>query len=441
MQQTVLIIDDEKKLCDLLARIIGLEGYHTLSAYTAKEGLRLLKTQQVSVVLSDVKLPDFNGVALVKEIKKISPATEVINLTAFGNIRDGVEAVKNGAFDYLTKADDNDRIIPLVSAAARKANLQFQMMEQGSRKDMPGLSDVIGQSPAIREAVELARKVAGTDTTVLLLGETGTGKEVFARAIHAESARNKGPFVAINCSAFSATLLESELFGYRAGAFTGADKDKKGLFEEAAGGTILLDEIGEMDLELQAKLLRVLESRTFIKVGDTKTTAADLRVIGATNRNLQQEAADGKFRSDLFYRLSVFSIPLPPLRQRRSDIPVLAAHYLDEFGNRAGRTGLKFDAGFSAMISRYDWKGNIRELKNVIERAVILAEGDVLSAELLPADFHGDRSADASLNMQSVEKQHIRKVLAHTHGNKTETARLLGIGLTTLYRKIEEYGI
>jgi DNA-binding NtrC family response regulator len=445
MQNTVLIIDDEKKICSLLARIIELEGFKVFQANTGKEGLKILAAQDVYVVISDVKLPDINGVELVKEIKKIKPYTEVINLTAFGTIQDGVMAMRNGAFDYITKGDDNDKIIPLVYKALDKAKLQFRISElenKVARKyDFTG---ILGQSKAIKEAIALSEKVAGTDTTVLLLGETGTGKEVFAQAIHYESLRKMKPFVAVNCSGFNHELLESELFGHKEGAFTGAVRDKKGLLEEANEGTLFLDEIGEMNLDLQAKLLRVLENQTFIKVGDTQTSKVNVRIIAATNRDLKTEAESGKFRLDLYYRLSVFSIELPPLSQRKSDILLIAKHYLKEFANKVNKPQLTMDDDFSELLLKHNWKGNIRELKNVIERVVILADGNTVTSNLLPFEFHalGQQMEQTDpMKMELVEKQHIIKVLKYTRGNKTETARLLGIGLTTLYRKIEELKI
>lgn len=442
MQNTVLIIDDEEKLCNLLARIIGLEGFTVLQAFTGKEGLKTLKAEDVQVVISDVKLPDFNGVDLVKEIKKIRPAAEVINLTAFGTIADGVMAMRNGAFDYITKGDDNDKIIPLVYKAVEKAKLNARVVELETKLARKySFDSILGKSRAIKEAITLAQRVAGTNTTVLLLGETGTGKEVFAQSIHSESARRLKSFVAVNCSGFNPELLESELFGYKAGAFTGALKDKKGLLEEAHEGTIFLDEIGEMNLDLQAKLLRVLENQTYIKVGDTQTTRVDVRIIAATNRDLKNEAEAGRFRLDLFYRLSVFTIELPPLSHRREDILPIAMHYLVEFTAKVNRSTLSLDKNFERLLTKHKWKGNIRELKNVIERAVILADGDIISAALLPSEFHNESPGADPLNMQDMEKQHIIKVLRYTKGNKTETARLLGIGLTTLYRKIEEYKI
>ncbi|WP_256005833.1 sigma-54-dependent transcriptional regulator [Pedobacter deserti] len=442
MQDNVLIIDDEKKLCGLLARIIELEGFKVFQAYTAKDGLKILKSEDIRVVVSDVKLPDYNGVELVKEIKNVRPNAEVISLTAFGTIPDGVMAMRNGAFDYITKGDDNDKIIPLVYKAAEKAKLNAKPEAPKELADHKyGFDAILGKSEAIKEAVKLAQKVAGTDTTVLLLGQTGTGKEVFAQAIHNESPRKAKPFLAVNCSGFTPELLETELFGYKAGAFTGALKDKRGLLEEANEGTVFLDEIGEMNLDLQAKLLRVLESRSYIKVGDTRTSQLNIRIIAATNRDLKTEAEAGSFRLDLYYRLSVFTIELPPLSQRREDIPALAMHYLSVFTAKANKPKFTVEREFERLLTAHTWKGNVRELKNVMERVVILADGDTLGPDLLPAEFHSPRGAVDSMNMQEVEKQHIIKVLKYTRGNKTESSRLLGIGLTTLYRKIEEYHI
>jgi DNA-binding NtrC family response regulator len=442
MNGIVLIIDDEKKICSLLSRIIELEGFKTLQANTGKEGINLLKNNDVSIVISDVKLPDVNGVALVKDIKSLKPYTEVINLTAYGTIADGVLAIKNGAFDYLVKGDDNEKIIPLLYRAMEKANLQQRIFELDKKVNSKhSFATIIGQSKALKEAIDLAKRVSKTDTTVLLLGETGTGKEVFAQSIHQESPRAAKPFIALNCSGFSPELLESELFGYKAGAFTGANKDKKGLLEEANGGTLFLDEIGEMNLDLQAKLLRVLENQSFIKVGDTLTQQVNVRILAATNKDLKVEAAEGKFRADLYYRLSVFTITLPPLRERKADIPTLAEHYLSEFSIKVNRPELKMTDNILNAFQQYNWKGNIRELKNVIERLVILSDGAQLNTAALPPDFFEFTPQENKFNLNQIEKQHIQKVLIHTKGNKTETSRLLGIGLTTLYRKIEEYGI
>ena len=442
MNGIILIIDDEKKISSLLSRIIEVEGFKTLQAATGKEGLKLLKNNEVSIVISDVKLPDVNGVAMVKDIKLLKPYVEVINLTAYGTIADGVLAIKNGAFDYLVKGDDNDKIIPLIYKAIEKANLQQRLTELSQKiTGKHQFSTIIGQSKKLNEAIDLAKRVSKTDTTVLLLGETGTGKEVFAQSIHDESPRTAKPFVALNCSGFSPDLLESELFGYKAGAFTGANKDKKGLLEEANGGTLFLDEIGEMNLDLQAKLLRVLENQSFIKVGDTHTQQVNVRILAATNKDLKADAESGKFRSDLYYRLSVFTIMLPPLRERKSDIPLLAKHYLKEYAIKSNRTSLRLDDKILDIFEKYQWRGNIRELKNVMERLVILSDGNELNLSALPPEFFEFAPLKNDFNLQQVEKQHIQKVLIHTKGNKTETSRLLGIGLTTLYRKIEDYGI
>lgn len=447
---TLLLIDDEPRLRQLLARILQLEGYTVLEAENARAGLKTLERETVQLVISDVKLPDKNGIELTAQIKQLYPATEIIVLTAYGTIQDGVTAIKNGAFDYITKGDDNDRIIPLVSRAVEKANLQFrirQLEAQMSRRY--GFESIVGHSKAIQQAVDLARKVAVTDTTVLLTGETGTGKEVFAQAIHQASPRGSGAFVAINCGALGKDILESELFGHRAGAFTGASRDQKGLFAEADKGTIFLDEIGEMPLDLQAKLLRVLETHEFLRVGDTKPTKTDVRVIAATNRSLEQEVNDNHFRLDLYYRLSVFSVELPPLRDRRDDIPELADLFARQDAVKVGRRNIRLSPAFVQKLKQHPWKGNIRELKNVIERAVILADtrtdgSTELTPDLLPYEMQdGTISADSNaiIDLATLEQHHIRRVLRHTNGNKAEAARLLGIGLTTLYRKLAEYGL
>lgn len=442
MPGTILLIDDEPKLRQLMARILSLDDYKVLEAENARTGLRMLQHTEVHLVISDVKLPDANGVDLTGQIKQAYPATEVIVLTAFGTIADGVKAMKNGAFDYITKGDDNDKIIPLVSRAIEKAQLQ-RRIEHLEKQVLQryGFDKIIGHSKAIRQAIELARKVAVTDTTVLLTGETGTGKEVFAQAIHQASPRQSGPFVAINCGALSKEILESELFGHRAGAFTGASRDQKGLFAEANKGTIFLDEIGEMPLELQAKLLRVLETHEFTRVGDTKATRVDVRVVAATNRSLEQEANDGLFRLDLFFRLSVFSIELPALRNRREDIPLLADQFAKQDTTKIGKKPMSLSPVFVDVLMHYPWKGNIRELKNVIERAVILNDGPTLLPEHLPLDVQSPANllTSPALDLATVEKKHIAQILRYTNGNKTEAARVLGIGLSTLYRKIVEY--
>ena len=437
----ILIIDDEANLRGLLARIIQLEGYSVTEADNGKNALKLLEHELFQVIITDVKLPDINGVDLTAKLKSSYPATEIIVLTAYGTIEDGVKAIKNGAFDYLTKGDHQSKIIPLVSKATEKALLQQKVSDLESRLTKKfGFHQILGTSRSIVNAIELAKKVATTATNVLILGETGVGKEVFAEAIHYESPRRAKPLVALNCSAFAKDLLESELFGHAEGSFTGATKTKKGLLEEAHEGTLFLDEIGEMNIDLQAKILRVLETGEFYRVGDSKSRKVNIRLIAATNRDLEQEIKNGKFREDLFYRLSVFSLNIPPLRERQEDIKVLADHFIQLFSAKTNKQVKAIDENFLKALKSHPWKGNIRELKNVIERCVILVEGNKLSADLLPFDFN--LTSDPNVfDLAVIEKNHIQKTLRHTQGNKTEAARLLNIGLTTLYRKIQDYGI
>jgi two-component system, NtrC family, response regulator len=445
--RNILIIDDEEKLRTLLSRIISLEGFEVLQAGDCKTALKKLEQNDIDVVLCDVKLPDGNGVDLAKKIKENFQIPEVILLTAYGNIPDGVQAIKNGAFDYITKGDDNNKIIPLLYRAIEKVDLakRVQQLEK-QLGDKHSFDKIIGKSKLIQKAIELAQKVAVTDTTVLLTGETGTGKEVFAQAIHQASPRSKQNFVAINCSAFSKELLESEMFGHKAGSFTGAAKDQKGLFEEANNGTIFLDEIGEMSLELQAKLLRVLETGEFIRVGETKPTKINVRIIAATNRDLQTEIQQGHFREDLFYRISTFQIHLPPLRERVIDIETLANHFINISPVKTNKKIKDVSPDFYEALKQHQWKGNIRELKNVIERCIILCDNE-LTVEYLPLELqkadNGSKKGKtlSAFELASAEKLHIQKVLNHTNGNKTKTAELLGIALTTLYRKISDYGL
>lgn len=444
----ILIIDDEVQIRTLLTRMMELEGYDVCQAGDCRAALKQLELQNPDVVLCDVFLPDGNGVDLVLAIKKAAPNVEVILLTAHGNIPDGVQAIKNGAFDYITKGDDNNKIIPLISRAVEKArmNVRLEKLEKKVGQTY-SFDSILGESKVLKDAVSLAQKVSGTDVPVLLTGETGTGKEVFAQAIHYSSKRARQNFVAVNCSSFSKELLESEMFGHKAGSFTGALKDKKGLFEEANNGTIFLDEIGEMAFELQAKLLRILETGEYIKIGDTKPTRVNVRIIAATNRNLSQEIVAGRFREDLFYRLSVFQIHLPPLRERAGDIRLLAKAFIKSFAEQLARPVVEIAPAFLEALDSQPWKGNIRELRNVIERSMIVCESGYLDIADLPFDIqnahyeHSNDSSPGSFELSAMERRHIARVLEYTKGNKTEAARLLKIGLTTLYRKIEEYKI
>lgn len=392
-------------------------------------------------MLCDVFLPDGNGVDFIREIKKHRPEAEVILLTAHGNIPDGVQAIKNGAFDYITKGDDNRKIIPTISRAVDE-------VEKKKGKVAPPVSysfdSIIGSSNGLKQAVALARKVADTDVPVLLTGETGTGKEVFSHAIHYASPRSQYPIMAINCSAFSKDLLESELFGYKAGAFTGAMKDKPGLFEVANHGTVFLDEIGEMAFDLQARLLRVLETGEYIKVGDTKPTKVDVRIISATNRDLKKEIENGHFREDLYFRLSVFQIHLPPLRERKEDIEMLAETFLKRFSTKLKKEIKGMTSEVVDILKGAEWRGNIRELKNVMERSAIVCDEE-MTVQDLPIDLQcagmDEEQGKEEFELAVIEQKHITKVLQYTRGNKTEAARLLKIGLATLYRKIEAYHI
>ena len=431
----VLIIDDEKQILGLLSRIIGLEGYEVLQAATCKAGLRQMEQHSPEVVLCDVFLPDGNGVDLVSDLKKLRPLSEIILLTAHGNIPDGVQAIKNGAFDYITKGDDNNKIIPLVAKAMERASAAYQQQkkEATSVGRQYSFDTIVGKSPAIQAAIALAQKVSATEVPVLLTGETGTGKEVFAQSIHQHSSRKGKSFVAINCSSFSRDLLESEMFGHKAGAFTGALKETKGLFEEASGGTIFLDEIGDLELSCQ------------VKIGDTKPTKVDVRIIAATNRDLEKEIELGHFREDLFYRLSVFQIHLPALRERVEDIPLHIKAFVSAFSSKMGKNIRTISPEYIDALKKRAWKGNVRELRNAIERSLIIADGDTLTLDALPLNMQTSSAAStesySGFDLSGVEKMHIQKVLKYTKGNKTETSRLLGIGLTTLYRKIEEYGL
>lgn len=445
---SILIIDDESRIRKLLSRMMELEGYEVFQAVDCQSTLKQLKLHNPQVVLCDVFLPDGNGVDLVTTIKKLYPEAEIILLTAHGNIPDGVQAIKNGAFDYITKGDDNNKIIPLISRAMEQAKKNIG--EKVKPEEIQNYSfDIIkGKSACMQQTVSLAQKVSVTDVTVLLTGETGTGKEVFAQAIHHNSLRKDNTFVAVNCSAFSRDLLESEIFGHKAGSFTGAMKDKKGLFEVANNGTIFLDEIGEMAFELQAKLLRVLEAGEYIKIGDTKPTKVNVRIISATNRDLKKEIEHGNFREDLYYRLSVFQIHLPPLRERKEDIEILTDSFIRIFSKKLGKRIEGMTPEFFTALKAADWKGNIRELRNVIERSMIVCDKQ-LTLQDLPIEMQnshhentsGDGNNYSEFELAAMEKRHIAKVLQYTKGNKTEASRLLKIGLTTLYRKIEEYGI
>jgi two-component system, NtrC family, response regulator len=444
----ILIIDDEEELRRLLSKLLTLEGFRIFEAADGKSAKEMLNKEDFHVVITDVKLPDTSGIDLIPIIKEHNPLTEIIVLTAYGTIQDGVRAIKDGAFDYITKGDDDNKIFSTTEKAMEKARMSYRIeqLEQKVEKKF-NFDNITGNSKLLLDAIEVAKKVSETDTTVLIQGETGTGKDLLAQAIHYSGSRRSKAFVAINCSSFSKELLESEMFGYKTGAFTGANKNKKGLFEEANLGTLFLDEIGEMEISLQAKLLRVIETGSFIKLGDTKPTSVDIRIIAATNRNLEDEIEKGNFRADLYYRIGVMKIELPALRNRKEDIPSLIESYVNVYKEKLRRTITEIEPAFIKRITDYNFPGNIRELKNLIERAVILTTGNILKESSLPAELLSQKTDSTSsripeyASLDELEKVHITKILEYTEGNKTKAAEILGIGLTTLYRKLQTYGI
>ncbi|MCX6151488.1 MAG: sigma-54 dependent transcriptional regulator [Ignavibacteriales bacterium] len=442
----ILVIDDEESIRGVLSQLLSLDDFKVWQADNAQKGIEILKSEEIQVVISDVRLPDAYGIDLISKIKELNPLIEIIMLTAYGTIQDGVTAIKMGAFDYITKGDEDNKIILLAERAMEKVTLKSKLEKLESRIiERYNFDNIQGESFLINEAKTLARKVAATDTPVLLIGETGTGKEIFAQAIHNSSLRSGNHFVAVNCSAIAKDLLESEMFGYKAGAFTGALKNKKGLFEEADNGTLFLDEIGEMDYALQSKLLRVTETNSFIKTGDTKPTTVDVRIIAATNRHLEDDIKNEKFRLDLFYRISTFKIEIPSLKERKEDIPQLAKIFINQFSQKTKKKILNIEEDFYKCLLEYNYPGNIRELRNIIERAVILNEGGILTSDSLPKELREQKvlqtEYDAALSIEQVEKQHIINILEMTKGSKTKAAELLGIGLTTLYRKLQVYNL
>lgn len=440
----ILIIDDEEQLKNLLQKILMLEGFDVITAGSREEGINLALKDDVGVIITDVKLPDGNGIEITEEIKKKHRDTEVIVLTAYGQISDGVTAMKAGAFDYLIKGDDDEKLPLVVKNAYEKARANRHLVYLKDKiEEKFSFKRISGKSKKINEAIELAIKVAPTETTVLLMGETGTGKELFAQAIHNSSKRKDKKFIAINCSAIPKDLQESELFGYKKGAFTGAVNDKKGYFEEANGGTIFLDEVGDMSLETQSKLLRTLENRTYTKVGDTKENNLDIRVIAATNKDLEEEIKLNRFRIDLYYRLSTFTINLPSLRERIDDIEILVMNFINYYSEKAGKNIKSASVDFIEELKKHPFEGNIRELKNIIERAVILCDSDEINKSMLPKEFNEKSSFHTSpdTTLSSLEKDYILKILKENGGNKSKTAKILGIGTVTLYRKLKEFGM
>mgnify|MGYP002496271937 CR=1 FL=1 len=437
----ILIVDDEFLIRFTLEEGLKDRGYETQSAETVKDALEKMKTFHPQVILLDNRLQDSLGIDEISTFRSADEEVQVILMTAYGSVAQAVEATKRGAYDYILKPFDIDEIDRIASRCIGqmqdRESLEFL---KGKTQEFIGVSDA---AMRIRRHIELLGK--NSTVNVLIRGETGTGKEVAASLIHACSDRRDHLMVRINCGAIPEHLMESELFGYERGAFAGAMKTKKGLIELAAGGTVFLDEIGEMAFDLQAKLLRILETGEFIKIGDTKPTKVDVRIIAATNRDLEKEIELGHFREDLFYRLSVFQIHLPALRERVEDIPLHIKAFVSAFSSKMGKNIRTISPEYIDALKKRAWKGNVRELRNAIERSLIIADGDTLTLDALPLNMQTSSAAStesySGFDLSGVEKMHIQKVLKYTKGNKTETSRLLGIGLTTLYRKIEEYGL
>jgi DNA-binding NtrC family response regulator len=425
----ILIVEDRDSLRRMLERALAQEGYAVEAATDVLSGVRLAEQQDFDLVLTDLKLPDGSGLAVLAASRAAQPRVPVVVLTGYGTVATAVEAMKLGAFDFLEKPVAIDDLYRLIERAmgehrAQDANAVFHA---------PGAPPIVGRHARLRTAVRLLERVAVTESTVLLTGESGTGKELFARSLHALSPRRGGPFVALNCAAIPETLIENELFGHEKGAFTGADRRQPGRFESAEGGTLFLDEIGELPLGVQGKLLRVLEERTYERVGGGRTHKADVRLIAATNRDLEAMVRDGEIRSDLFFRLNVFPIELPALRDRASDIPLLARHLLGEIARRHHTEPPRLEDDAAGILSAEPWPGNVRELANVLERAVILAEGPVL------------RGADLRQLLRPLaptgERERLRQALVEADGDKKKAADLLGISYRILLRKVKEHDL
>jgi NtrC-family two-component system response regulator AlgB len=441
---TVLVVDDEPKIRGHLATYLsGLGGHQVRLAAGAGEALRCADAEPIDLVLSDVRMAGMDGMALLRELRRRQPDAPVILMTAYATIPGAIEAMREGAFHYLVKPFALDELGLLVERALEVVALRRDNRVLRGGLEAPALLD--SRCPAMRRALETARQAAASDATLLLLGESGTGKNVLARAIHAWSERRAGPFVTIACTTLAEHLLESELFGHVKGAFTGAWKDKPGRLDAAAGGTVFLDEVGELAPELQAKLLRLLDERRFERVGDTRTREVDARIVAATHRDLEAEVRAGRFRADLFYRLSVVSIRLPPLRERREDLPALVDHLLEILAARNGRPLPRLEPDAVAAIAAHAWPGNVRELANALERALVLSSGESIEAESLPdAVLAPPRDAAAppseALSLEEVERRHVRQVLASS-ATLEEAAARLGIDATTLWRKRKRWGL
>ena len=437
----ILIVDDEEGLREFIGETLESDGHTTVRLESGQAASLYLRRESVDLMITDLRMPGaIDGMTLLRQARAELPEMEVVVVTAHGSVATAVEAMKLGAFDYLQKPLSGPAELRLLVSRALERRSLVALRDRSIREhdDIPPLTY---GDPAMHDVVEALRKVAPTDTTVLLLGESGTGKEVAARTLHAKSRRALGPFVAVNCAAVSDTLIESELFGHEKGAFTGATATKRGRIELADGGTLFLDEIGELKLELQTKLLRVLQERRFERVGGTRTLSADVRWAAATNRNLDEMRDAGTFREDLYHRLAVFPIHLPPLRERRVDLEPLADALLQRIGAQLGKPGLTLDDGARMEIQQGDWPGNVRELANALERAAILADGLTLSATHFHVAPRSSRPSTSVRPMTELEREAIESALAANFGNRRLAAEQLGIGVRTLYDKLKRYGI
>jgi len=440
-KQNILIVDDEENMCRILSELLTRAGYSTYDTGNAKEALKIFKGNEISLVITDLIMPGINGLQLLSMLKQIDPALPVILITAYGTVDTAVEAMKKGAYDYILKPFDNEEILFVVKKAIASNRYRNKKLRRTTHGKL-----LIGSSANMDYIYTLIDKIAESSATVLIIGETGTGKELVAQEIHDRSRYSEGPFICVNCAALPDTLLESELFGYEKGAFTGAINSKPGRFELATGGTIFLDEIGDMSLLMQAKLLRVMQDKTIIRLGGTKSIKVDVRIITATNKDLETACRHGSFRQDLYYRINVLNIKIPPLRDHKEDIPEIANHFIEYFCKRDDYPIKKLSSQTTAAILAYDWPGNVRELENVIERAVVLSsEDEITSKDLgiqeIKTDTIKHKSLKDSIRFTSaqIEKEAIIKTLKETKGNRTKAAKILGISRRSLLNKIKLY--
>jgi two-component system response regulator FlrC len=437
----ILVVDDEEGIRTFLAEALELDGHAVTQARDGRDALRILAREGFDLLLTDLNMPQVDGLELVRRVRADSPDMEVIVVTAHGTVASAVEAMRLGAFDYLQKPLDSLEQISLLVGRALERRRLLTLEEESARRAGEHAAPVLSYGDAsMLPVIDALRKVAGTDATVLLSGESGTGKEIAARVVHQWSRRAAGPFVAVNCATLPENLVESELFGHEKGAFTGATERRRGRIELAAGGTFFLDEVAELRPDLQAKLLRVIQERSFERVGGTQTIAADVRWIAATNKDLQALIDGGGFREDLYHRLAVFPVHLPPLRQRPADIQPLAEALLSQIRQRLRRPQVRLDEGVAAALVRHEWRGNVRELANVLERAVILADGNVIGEEHL--GLSGRRADSRQIrSLDDAERGAVIDALNAAGGNRKQAAELLGIGLRTLYDKLRKYDI